>query len=425
MNAPWSSSQRANGSANREPFSAFLCDDLSIETTKALMPEFNWTADKIFKGGMRNAIQTLSVSSSPQILLVDLSEADDPLADINSLAEVCEPGTVVLTMGKINDVGFYRDLLASGIHDYLLKPISSDQLRETLLAAQAALFTPKQTNEQESAQKHVVHVVGARGGVGVSMVATSLAQLFAKEQNIKTALLDLDIQFGIGALSFDLEPGRGLTDALESPNRIDSLLIERAMVRDHDNLAILSAEAPINSPLFADPSAYIQLQNELRHNFDALIVDIPRHLAVQNPGLLTESTHVYLVTDLTLAATRDTIRMLAFLKHAAPNADVVVVANKFTGNSDVEVSRKDFEVSIERPVQVVIPLDVKSAITASKQGRPFIEAAKGSKAAAALGELTKRAVTATETADEQDTADAKAGLKSTFQMLKSKLAKKK
>ncbi len=55
----------------------------------------------------------LSVSASPAILFVDLSESADPLNDINALAEVCEPGTVVIAAGQVNDVRLYRDLLAS------------------------------------------------------------------------------------------------------------------------------------------------------------------------------------------------------------------------------------------------------------------------------------------------------------------------
>ena len=37
----------------------------------------------------------------------------DPLNDINALAEVCEPGTVVIAAGQVNDVRLYRDLVAS------------------------------------------------------------------------------------------------------------------------------------------------------------------------------------------------------------------------------------------------------------------------------------------------------------------------
>ena len=69
-------------------------------------------------------------------------------------------------------------------------------------------------------------------------------------KSVPTALLDLDVHFGTRrARALDLEPGRGLTDAIDNPGRIDGLFIERAMIRANDHLAILSAEAPMNSPL--------------------------------------------------------------------------------------------------------------------------------------------------------------------------------
>src|SRR3546814_5772080 len=74
-----------------------------------------WPVEKCNKGGLRNAVQSLSVSASPNILFVDMSESGDPINDINALAEVCEPGTVVIAAGQVNDVRLYRDLLSSGI----------------------------------------------------------------------------------------------------------------------------------------------------------------------------------------------------------------------------------------------------------------------------------------------------------------------
>ena len=111
-------------------------------------------------------------------------------------------------------------------------------------------------------------VIGVRGGVGASTLATSLAWLLGDKGGRSTALLDLDVHFGTGALALDLEPGRGLTDAIENPSRIDGLFIERAMVRANDKLCVLSAEAPINQPLMTDGSAFFQLQEEIRHAFE-------------------------------------------------------------------------------------------------------------------------------------------------------------
>ena len=124
MNAPW----KPNG--NRDPFAAFICDEAALDVLRPVVIEMGWQPEKCAKGGLRNAVQSLSVAASPNILLVDLSESGDPLNDINALAEVCEPGTVVIAVGQVNDVRLYRDLLASGIHDYLLKPLSAGPLRD-------------------------------------------------------------------------------------------------------------------------------------------------------------------------------------------------------------------------------------------------------------------------------------------------------
>ena len=121
MNAPW----KSGSPGGRDPFAAYLCDEASLDVLRPLAIELGWQPEKCNKGGLRNAVQSLSVSASPNILFVDLSESGDPLNDINALAEVCEPGTVVIAAGQVNDVRLYRDLVASGIHDYLLKPLST------------------------------------------------------------------------------------------------------------------------------------------------------------------------------------------------------------------------------------------------------------------------------------------------------------
>src|SRR3546814_3771136 len=112
------------------------------------------------------------------------------------------------------------DLIASGIQDYLLKPLSADTLRESFMQAQMILQGPKHSEADAGDRpRSALAVMGVRGGVGASTVATSIAWLFAENQRRSTALLDLDVQFGTGVLVFDLEPGRGLPAALENRRR--------------------------------------------------------------------------------------------------------------------------------------------------------------------------------------------------------------
>jgi pilus assembly protein CpaE len=371
MNAPWKS-------GSRDMFAAFVCDDVTLDTLRSVVIDMGWPPEKVMKGGLRNAIQSLAITASPAILMVDLSESGDPLNDINALAEVCEPGTVVIAVGQVNDVRLYRDLVASGIQDYLLKPLSVGHLRDTLVQAQAIFAAPR-SGDGAATKRHIATaVVGTRGGVGASMVATSLAWMLSADHKVPTALLDLDVHFGTGALTLDLEPGRGLTDAIDNPSRIDGLFIERAMIRANDNLAILSAEAPISAPLLTDGTAFVQLIEEFRHGFEATVVDLPRNMLINFPQLLANMQVVVVVTELTLGGARDGIRILSWLKSNAPHAKVLVIANKVASGVG-EISRSDFETSIERKLNFSIPHDFKAAANAAKLGQTFVGANRTSK----------------------------------------------
>jgi pilus assembly protein CpaE len=242
-------------------------------------------------------------------------------------------------------------------------------------------------------------VIGVRGGVGTSTVAASLAWLMGDKANRSTSLLDLDIHFGTGALALDLEPGRGLTDAIENPSRIDGLFIERAMVRANDKLSVLSAEAPINQPLLTDGAAFHQLQEEMRAAFETTVIDLPRQMLVQHPHLVHDTHVSVVVVEFTLAATRDTIRILSWLKANAPQSRVIVVANKVATGGAQEISRTEFEKSIERKVDVVIPLDLKAAAQAAKLGQPLAKVSSA-KVGQPLGQVVDMTISAVDGSED-------------------------
>ena len=367
----------------RDPFLAFASDDDTLDVLQAVLLELGWRTDACKKGGLRAAVQALSVTASPAMLLIDLSESADPLLDIDSLADVCEPGTIVFAVGRVNDVALYRDLVARGIQDYLVKPVSPTQLRDALERARTANSAAREKGGESEGRHVSTAVIGTRGGVGTSMLATSLAWLLSTEHEQSTALLDLDVHFGTAALTLDLEPGRGLTDAIENPARIDGLFIERAMIRAGDKLSIMSAEAPINAALMTDGSAFISLEQEFRQSFEACVIDLPRSMMVNFPQLVSSVQNVVLTTEMTLASARDAIRILSWLRTNAPDARIILAANKVEPGAS-EISATDFTAAIEREVAFTIPYDHKAAINAARLGQSFAEANRASKTAAPL-----------------------------------------
>src|SRR3546814_4432165 len=123
--------------------------------------------------------------------------------------------------------------------------------------------------------------------------------------------------------------------AIGNPSRIDGLFIERAMVKASEKLAILSAEAPISQPMMTNGAAFYQLQEEFRSAFECSVLDLPRHMLIQHPHLINEVNATVVVTELTLAAARDSIRILSWLSSNAPGSQVFVVANRVDRKSVV------------------------------------------------------------------------------------------
>jgi pilus assembly protein CpaE len=152
------------------------------------------------------------------------------------------------------------------------------------------------------------------------------------------------------------------------------------MIRANERLSVLSAEAPLHQPLITDGTAFFQLQEEMKNAFESTVLDLPRQMLIQYPHMVHDAHVAIVVSELTLAGTRDTIRVLAWLKANAPQTKIIVAANRVPTGGALEISKKDFEQSIERGVDVVFPEDRKVA-RRQPSGKPMPKTATGKMAA--------------------------------------------
>jgi pilus assembly protein CpaE len=318
------------------------------------------------------------------MLLIDVSGSDLPLSDINALADVCEPGVTVLAVGDRNDCGLFRDLLQHGVADYLVKPITPALLQKAILAA------TEQTGVIKGNHKlgKLVAVTGTRGGVGATTVAASVAWLIAHERRRRVALVDLDLQFGTVALSLDLEPSHGLREALENPNRIDGLFMDRVLIQHSERLFVLSAEESPDETLLLDYGAVELLMTELRNKFHYVIVDVPRSPNACTQQILQSATDLLLVTDLSLAGMRDTMRLTGMLPTTNASCNTVLVVNRVGEHKQGEMPRAEFEKGVSRKLDLLLPFDARTVAAATNFGQP-VASAKGA-VAAGLREITAR-----------------------------------
>jgi len=365
-----------------EPFMAFVQDDITNRSLNAIVKGQGWNENRIFAGGIDLALQTLSEINTPELLVIDLSGCETPLDRIADLAGVCDPGVRLLCIGTFNDVQLYRDLLEMGVEDYLLKPIDPVTLSHAIERAQEVVEV--ETQSEPECEGDVVSLIGALGGVGASSVALNLAWDISQNKSKKVALVDLDLHFGTLALSMDLEPGKGFREALENPNRIDSLFLDRAMVKVNDTLSLLACETDLGVTCQFDSGALDLLVERLRQKYDLVVLDVTRSLLPECGDMLSKLGKVIVVTDLSLAGMRDTLRISRFAKSHMIEDNLVIMANRAGENKERELASKEFEKGIEHSLDTVVPFDAKGFGQAEMQGCALMKAASKSKAAVAM-----------------------------------------
>ncbi len=255
------------------------------------------------RGDLGAAIATLQKIASPQILIVDISGEDQPLSALGRLAMCVEPDTCVLVVGDVRDLGLYRELTRGlGVGEYLPKPVTRDMVGRHF----APLVRGQWPEAERQTGGRLITITGARGGVGASAIAASLAWYFGMTARRHTMLLDADLHRGTAALLLDAEPGEGLRIALEAPERIDALLAERVAHPVADRLHVLSTLEPPTRDIEYVPGAADNLLAALCRRYNCVVADVPWVAAPFCRDLYASSHHRVLVLTPTLPAIRDT-----------------------------------------------------------------------------------------------------------------------
>jgi pilus assembly protein CpaE len=340
---------------------------------------------QIVNGGTREVVDYLAAGAPPKLLIVDVSDSAKPMSAMLPIIAAFAEDTKVIAIGAVNDINLYREMTEAGISDYLVKPVSDRALdgainraEERRQQAMQASMSPGPAAAPVNDKRSVISVLGTRGGVGATTVATNLAWLMAFDKKRDTILMDLDLQDGSIALALDVEPSHGLREVLDNPSRIDSLFITSVGVKCGDHLTVMAAEEGVDDEVHYNTSAVSLLVEELRKQSPVLVVDVPRKAAAARAAVLAASTDIVVVTDMTLAGLRDAIRFNAMIQQVASSARVIFVANR-DGGKEATVSKAEFEKALGKPVNVVLADDPKANQAAANAGKPVVAAAASSK----------------------------------------------
>ncbi len=323
----------------------------------------------IRRGTIRNAISAMAKLQTPEVLIVDIAGDDQPLHALGELSDVVEPGVRVLVIGDTDDVDFYRHITRGmGVMEYIFKPIT----REAVARHFAPLVTRKNAAQDTTRGGRVVAVMGARGGVGSTTIAGNLSWLLGVMAKRHTVFLESDLHMGSGALLLGGKTGPGLRMALETPDRIDPLFVERAAQPVSERLQVLASEEKLSEPLHYSPGAAHRLIETLRVRYNFIIMDVPFLPMPCNRELIEYAHHRVIVMDPSLASVRDTLRLLALPNGPWQPQSPSIVLNR--QGRPGGLTRKQIEEALKVKIDVVIPDMPKQLNESASFGEPAIVA---------------------------------------------------
>ncbi|MDX8435863.1 MULTISPECIES: CpaE family protein [Mesorhizobium] len=267
---------------------------------------------KVHMGGIATAIEFYQSAPTPNLILLESrSEPKQLLEQLAQLSEYCDPSSKVVVIGHYNDVGLYRELIRSGISEYVIAPVSMTDI----VSVVSSIFVDP---EAEPIGRSIAFI-GAKGGVGSSTIAHNVAWAMSSLFKSEVVVADLDLAFGTANINFDQDPAQGIAEAVFSPERVDEVYLDRLLAQCAEHLSLLAAPSTLERVYDFDPDAFSQLIDTAQRSAPLLVLDVPHIWSGWSKSILVKADEVVITATPELANLRNTKNMVDMLKRLRPN----------------------------------------------------------------------------------------------------------
>jgi len=323
---------------------------------------------KIQMGGMAAAIEAYRSAPTPNVIVLEADARSDILSGLDHLATVCDPGTRVVVIGRINDVTLYRELVRRGVSDYIIAPVTTIDIVRSI----CNLFSAP---EAKSVGR-IIAVVGAKGGVGASTVAHNVAWAIARDLAMDSVVADLDLAFGTAGLDYNQDPPQGIADAVFSPDRVDTAFLDRLLSKCTDHLSLLAAPATLDKVYDFGADAFDSIFDTLRTTMPCIVLDVPHLWSGWSKRALVSADDILIVAAPDLANLRNTKNIFDLLKASRPNdRPPLFCLNQIGVPKRPEINAAEFAKAIESQPIASIPFDPQMFGSAANNGQMIAEVA--------------------------------------------------
>jgi Flp pilus assembly CpaE family ATPase len=301
----------------------------------------------------------------PDLVFVDLAPAPDPLLD--AIAALSPPRPPLLVAGPRDDARIVLRALELGAKHFFPPEPAAEELHRAL----ARIAREQAENAPPKRLAPIVAVMGAKGGVGASVVACQLA-VSLQAQGGRTAIVDLNLPLGDVALYFDLEPRYTLAHVARDAARLDAAYLRGVLVEHHSGVRVLASPGRLDEAMLVKAEHVDRVLHLLREDFDWVVVDVAREWKETSIRALDLASQVLLVTLPDVATLSQARKHLDLLRRLGrPEAALHLVANRNAPSA--QLSDHDFLHFLGRAPDARIPNDFSTTLSSVNEGRPVGE----------------------------------------------------
>lgn len=357
------------------PYVAYVCSDEGASVARAVVDATGGDSTALHGGGLSGAARLAGTTATAQTVLTEMGNIPLDMA-CECVAEICQSGASVIVLGSHTDITTYRALLRAGATEYFSFPVSAHDVLAAKPAHQPEApdnVVQLQAASPAPSRALSIGVMGCAGGVGASLLAQNLAFYGASATggDMRTGLLDADLQFGSQAIDLDRDETDGLFEALMAPDRIDNTFINATMDELGPKLALYSHQIGAGQDAAAFEAGLPRLVPRLRGEFDALVTDLPRGLMLQQPTLAAHLDALVLVIPAGFAGVNAASRLIRLLTAQSAGLRILPVLSDV--RRDAKLSQKDIARTIDQPVIATLPQCDAQMAKAHRSARPLIE----------------------------------------------------
>jgi pilus assembly protein CpaE len=286
-----------------------------------------------------------------------------------------------------------HECVVAGARGCLVRPFQRETLIQSIIQVheravrRRKLLQDEQPSSGRGAGK-IIAIRGAKGGVGCTVIATSLAVAIKRRSDERVALVDAHLFGGDVPLALDMTPDRSLGDLLPHMHSLDDELLDSTLIKHASGIQVLATPPDLERAEAITPEDFQRVVEALRARYDYVVVDCPSVLDHNSLIVLDMADLLLLVCTPEIASLKNAARFVRLgLQFGYSDAKMRLVINR--RNSAGAVARPDIETHLHYKTSFSIPNDGASVVKALNRGQPLVTFDRSCGPARALQRLAR------------------------------------